>query len=554
MTIAKKIMLGFAIPVAMLLIVGVVARLSSNRQAQTMRWVEHTQEVKLTLQRVLTRVVDAETVARAFFLVPEEALLEPYLTAQVDATRLVDSLIKLTEDNPEQHTRVEALIPAIASRLSLLTTSIDLRRKGAFDDATARETISSGKQVMDALRAQIATISDTETALLATRKADAKDAAAAADVLLLGAIVLGVLVSLLSSVLIARSILRPLASILTGVTEVAGGNLAHRIGGKRTDELGYLATAFDDMAVRRQRAEADLAERAEQRSKILSRVAEVATRLAASAEELAATTAGQAAGAQEQSAAVAETTTIVEEVVQTSAQAAERAQAIAQGARDAATAGQSGQSSLDAATTTMEVARKQAMRVAESILALAEHAQSIEEIIATVDDIAEQSNMLALNAAIEASRAGEYGRGFSVVAAEMKALADASKTATQQVRRILGTIQKQSNLAVMMAETSTQGLDEAALAAETVQISMRSLAEIIGNAATASAQIAASARQQAGGLQQVNQAMRDVAGVATQNLATTRQVGQAARDLTSLGTSLKGLLAERTDGLGDGRA
>ena len=145
-------------------------------------------------------------------------------------------------------------------------------------------------------------------------------------------------------------------------------------------------------------------------------------------------------------------------------------------------------------------------------------------------------------------------KSISAISVEMKALADASKTATQRVRRILGTIQKQSNQAVMTAETSTRGLDEAARAAEAVQQSMRSLGEAISNAATASAQIAASARQQSGGLQQVNQAMRDVAGVATQNLATTRQVGQAAQDLTALGTSLKNLFVERADKHGDGRA
>ncbi len=554
MTIAKKITLGFAIPVAMLLVVGLLGSLSSERQARTTGWVEHTQDVKLALQGLLTRVVDAETGARAFYLAPDEGFLERQVTASADTTRMVDALAALTADNPEQHSRAEALVSTIATRLNLIATTVENRRKSAFDDAFAREALGNGKQAMDSLRAQIGKMMDVETGLLATRKADADTAARFAQLVLIGAVVFGVLVSLLSSVLIARSILRPLSGVLTGVKQIAGGNLAHRIGEGRRDELGKLATAFDDMAVSRQHAEAEIAERAEQRAKVLTKVAEIATRLAASAEELAATTAGQAAGAQEQSAAVAETTAIVEEVVQTSAQAAERAQTIAEGAREAAAAGQAGQDSLGAATTTMEVARQQATRVAESILSLAEHAQSIEEIIMTVDDLAEQSNMLALNAAIEASRAGEYGRGFSVVAVEMKALADASKTATQQVRRILGTIQKQSNQAVMMAETSTRGLDEAARAADTVQTSMRSLAEVIANAATASAQIAASARQQAGGLQQVNQAMRDVAGVATQNLATTRQVGQAARDLTSLGTALKGLFAERADGRDDGRA
>ena len=89
---------------------------------------------------------------------------------------------------------------------------------------------------------------------------------------------------------------------------------------------------------------------------------------------------------------------------------------------------------------------------AENILALAEQAQAIGEIIATVNDIAEQTNLLALNAAIEASRAGEQGKGFAVVAGEVKALADQSKKATAQVRQILGEIQKATNTAVLSTE------------------------------------------------------------------------------------------------------
>src|SRR3546814_17620841 len=86
----------------------------------------------------------------------------------------------------------------------------------------------------------------------------------------------------------------------------------------------------------------------------------------------------------------------------------------------------------------MGTVREQTGSIAESILALAEQAQAIGEIIATVSDIAEQTNLLALNAAIEASRAGEHGKGFTVVANEIKALADQSKKATVPVRQHLG--------------------------------------------------------------------------------------------------------------------
>ncbi len=548
MTITKKISLGFAIPIILLLVVGVLARQVSARLASTTDWVEHSMEVENTMQKALTRMVDAETGGRGFFITGDEVFLEPYVSAQTDVTRLFDHAAGLTTDNPEQRSRIEAARTSAALRLSSLAAGIEQRRHGAFDAETARTTLATGKASMDKLRGDFASIADAEAALLTGRRADAAVAVNTAETFLLIAIIGGVLAAILASFLIARSILSPIRHLREGVDRVAGGDLNHRITTRAKDETGALASAFNVMVERRKEAEAKAAALAEIREKTLERVGEIASQLATAAEELHATTSSQASGAQEQSAAVAETTAIVEEVVQTSQQAAERAQQVSEIARDASDVGASGQTALDKATATMGNARDQANRVATSILSLAEQAQSIGEIITSVDDIAEQSNLLALNAALEAAHAGERGKGFAVVATEMKSLAEQSKAATVQVRRMLGAIQKQSNDAVLMTEASTRGLGEASTAAESVGISLRTLADAVANASQAVAQIAASARQQSGGLQQINQAMRDVAGVANQNLATTRQVGQAARDLTTLGTTLRDAFGQRPSG------
>jgi methyl-accepting chemotaxis protein len=548
MTITKKLSLGFAIPIVVLVLVGVLARQVSGWLSETTDWVEHSMEVEATMQKALTRMIDAETGARGFLITGEEAFLEPYVSAQADVTRLLDRAAALTVDNPTQHARIEAARGPAAQRFNGLAIGIEQRRRGVSDDATAKTTLASGKLAMDQLRADFTTISDAEVELLASRRADATSAVSKAEMFLLIAVVGGVLAALLASFLIARSILGPIHHLREGVDRVAAGDLSHRITTRSKDETGELAAAFNAMVERRKAAEAEAAGLAELRERTLERVGEIASQLATAAEELHATTSSQASGAQEQSAAVAETTAIVEQVVQTSQQAAERAQQVSDIARDASDVGTTGQEALGTATTTMDNARGQANRVATSILSLAEQAQSIGEIITSVDDIAERSNLLALNAALEAAHAGDRGRGFAVVAAEMKSLAEQSKAATVQVRRMLGAIQKQSNDAVLMTEASTRGLGEASTAAESVGAALRSLAEAVASASQAVAQIAASARQQSGGLQQINQAMRDVAAVANQNLATTRQVGQAARDLTTLGATLRQAFAERPSG------
>ncbi len=136
---------------------------------------------------------------------------------------------------------------------------------------------------------------------------------------------------------------------------------------------------------------------------------------------------------------------------------------------------------------------------------LPSQAQAIGEIITVVNDLAEQTNILALNASIEATRAGEQGKGFSVVAAEIKALADQSKKATVQVRQILSEIQKSTNAAVMATEQGTKSVDEAMRIVNEADEAIRMLVDTIVEAAQASTSISTSVGQQAVGMSQIQQ-------------------------------------------------
>lgn len=261
--------------------------------------------------------------------------------------------------------------------------------------------------------------------------------------------------------------------------------------------------------------------------------------LASSAAEILASTAQQASGATETSAAVTETVATIDEVAQTAEQAAERARAVADLAQRAADIGQAGRRAVDQSIAGMGAVREQVESIARSILSLAEQAQAIGEITATVTDIAEQTNLLALNAAVEAARAGDQGRGFAVVASEVRSLAEQSKKATVQVRRILGEIQRATGVAVMSTEQGTKevatGVRQVGEAGETI----RALAEAVAEAATAAAQIVASAAQQAAGMTQVRHAMENIHEATHQNLASSRQAERAAQDLTAQGAHLR---------------
>ena len=260
--------------------------------------------------------------------------------------------------------------------------------------------------------------------------------------------------------------------------------------------------------------------------------------LASSAAEILAATTQQASGASETSAAVAETVATVDQVAQTSEQASQRARSVADSAQRAAEIGKAGRRAVDDSTAAMAAVKEQVESIAESILALAEQAQAIGEIIASVTDIAEQTNLLALNAAVEAARAGEQGRGFAVVAGEVKSLAEQSKKATVEVRRILGDIQRATSAAVMATEQGTKQVASTAQQVTAAGETIRALAEAVAEAAQAAAQIVASAGQQAAGIGQVRQAMGNIHQATQQSLASTKQAERAAQDLNALGGKL----------------
>jgi hypothetical protein len=270
--------------------------------------------------------------------------------------------------------------------------------------------------------------------------------------------------------------------------------------------------------------------------------------LASSASEILAATRQQAAGASQSMAAVAQTAATVDQVAQTADQAAQRARLVAESAQRTAEIGKSGRRAVEESQASMAGVREQVESIATSILALAEQAQAIGEIIATVDDIAGQTNLLALNAAIEASRAGEYGRGFAVVAQEIRSLAEQSRGATVQVRQLLGEIQRATTTAVMTTEEGTKqaavGARQVAEAGDTIRL----LSETASDAAQAAAQIVASVGQQAAGMGQIRQAMRDIQSATQQNLSATQQTERAAQDLSRIGLSLMELVG--SDGRG----
>ena len=263
-------------------------------------------------------------------------------------------------------------------------------------------------------------------------------------------------------------------------------------------------------------------------------VSEVAARLGTASAEMLASASQLASGAEQESAAVAETLATADEVAQTTAQTAERSHAVAEAARHSAEVGDGGRAVVAAVAEHLEHLETDMGALRASIEALASRAQTIGEITTAVTEIADRTDLLALNAAIEASRAGEHGRGFTVVAAEIKELAARSKQATIEVSRQLKEIRSGAEGAAAAAVRSNDRVALVAHLAGEARVAIESLAATIGESLTTARQIAASAAQQSGGMVQIRQAIHDIENITRQTVGASRQVESSARELDEM--------------------
>lgn len=264
--------------------------------------------------------------------------------------------------------------------------------------------------------------------------------------------------------------------------------------------------------------------------------------LASASAEILAATKQQVAATQEESTAVKQTAVTVAEVKQTAELVSSRAQAMAALTKRAAEISSDGRRSIEETVAGSEKAKATMEGIAQRILDLSEQVQSVAEINATVNDLAEQSNLLAVNAEIEAAKAGEAGRGFAVVATEVKSLAEQCKEATAQVRGILRDIQRATQAAMLAAEQGVKTAESGAAVSSRSDEAIRALEQTVRDGSNAAQQILASTQQQTVGMDQITQAMENIQDSSAQTVSATTQVEETARQLTEMAQRLTTLV------------
>jgi methyl-accepting chemotaxis protein len=346
---------------------------------------------------------------------------------------------------------------------------------------------------------------------------------------------------------ISRSVTNRIGNLYTTAQEVSSGNLRARASTAGRDEIAALGEVFNQMTGHiEQQLQIEREARA-RLEEVLAALRQTAEQLGQVSADILTATSEQSAGMAQEAAAVRQTSVTVEELRQMAALSAQNASMVALLAQQSVEVSQGGKDAVERTVGGMENIREQVQSIAASMQRLSEQAQAVGEIIATVQDLAEQSNLLAVNASIEAARAGEHGYGFAVVANEVRSLAEQSRQATVQVRSILGEIQKSVQAALQITHVGSRSVDTGMDLVHRAGEVIRSLADTINRAAEAASHIRASADQNATGVEQIAQAIGSIHEASLKNLEGTRQAERAARDLNELSLRLRALLR------GDGR-
>jgi len=474
-TFGRKVGAGFAVAILALLVVAVAGYRTTTSLILNDGEVAHTYAVREQLQQLFADLLDAETGQRGYVITGKDDFLAPYTHALGELDHDVSELRRLAADNSETLRRLDAVKIQIDLKLGEMKNVIDLRKTG-LEPAVARVSDGEGKHVMDAVRAQIREMEDAEAALLKRRSESAEAATnVATSVIIYGSIAAIVFVLLVAWFLIS--------------------SLSRQIGGNVRD-------------------------------------------LQSSSAELQAAANQQASGAAEQASAMAEIATTISELLATSRQIAESSQRVSQIAAETGGAARSGQAVIKRSNDSTAAVRRQVDQIVTHMLDLGKKAQQVGSVLDIVAELAEQTNILAINATIEAAGAGEAGRRFGVVAAEIRSLADRVGASTKEIRGLIEDVRGAVNTTVMATEAGSKAVDASAGAVGEISTSFTQIASLVGTTSDAAREIELSTKQQASAVEQVNVAITNVAQTTRETEASASQTLQTSGQLTKLSTEL----------------
>ena len=499
MTIRMRLVVAFG---AVIFLLAAMAGVGAWRLEQLRTATHEMATVHLKVERVVGEWLShtRSNAVRAVVLTQsDDAQLRRLLGPAMDATsRRINELqqeVATLVESPEAKELFAEIGRRRSAYLALRKNVLETRQAG--DAQKAAELLERG--MLPAVDSYVDAIQALSVHSTNAVEADAKAAAANASTgraLLAGFCAGGILLAVLASWLITRSITRPVREAVGAAQRIAEGDLTVRIAAAGSDEMGQLLRALGGMS--------------ERLRELVGEVAEGARTVADTSSQIAQGNADLSQRTEEQASTLEETASSMEELTSTVAQNADNARQANALAATAAGVAREGGAAVGQVVSTMD--------------GIAAASRKIAEITGVIDGIAFQTNILALNAAVEAARAGEQGRGFAVVASEVRSLAQRSADAAREIKALIGD-------SVQQVEAGTRHVAQAGRKMDAIVAAVQQVSELVAG-------IAAASQEQSSGIEQVNTAITQMDQVVQQNASLVEEAAAATESMNAQAVNL----------------
>ncbi|KIF60509.1 methyl-accepting chemotaxis protein [Pseudomonas fluorescens] len=532
LNIAPRAFLGFAFIALLVIVLGVFAvnRMSIIRQASLE--MDSTQLPSVTQLAVVTENVLRLRILSFRILVNREPAglqeAQTRIGVLVDKVRAAQASYAVLPAGPEERALYQEFSTTLDNYVQAQNQMMELSRQDKLDEMRAliNTKIKDGTDKMG----------EQLNKLIAINAADAKTASTQAgeyyNSAITGIIAVSVIAALLTVLLawlLTRSIVTPLNRAVAAAQTIAGGNLTKAIEIDGKDEPARLLEALAAMQTNLR--------------KTIEQIAGSATQLGAAAEELSAVTEEASRGLQQQNDEIEQAATAVNEMTAAVEEVARNAVSTSEASNQSTHAAREGRDQVVKTVDAIQTMTHDVQNTAQMIEGLAAQGRDIGKVLDVIRAIAEQTNLLALNAAIEAARAGEAGRGFAVVADEVRALAHRTAQSTQEIEKMVAGIQNGTGEAVSSMQQSNQRTQTTLEMARAAGVALEQITQSIHQINERNLVIASASEEQAQVSREVDRNLVNIRDLATQSAAGANQTSAATHELSRLAVDLNAMVA-----------